>query len=134
MIVMTRKQALPTPTPAELDLLKVLWKRGPSTVREIHEALPKTGRGVYTTALKLLQIMHDKGLVERDDSQRAHIYRPVFGKERTQRQLLQNFLGKVYEGSAAQLVMQALGAAKPADREELDRIRALLDTMEKEQP
>lgn len=127
---MIRKQKLPAPTPAELGLLQVLWKRGPSTVREIYESLPKPDRGVYTTSLKLLQIMHEKGLVERDDSQRAHVYRAVYGEERTQKQLLQNFLGKVYGGSAAQLVLQALGTAKPADRKELERIRAMLDGLE----
>lgn len=118
------------PTRAELQLLRILWNRGPSTVREIHETLPDARQTGYTTVLKLLQIMYDKGIVDRDESERAHVYSAIKGKEQTQRQLLRDFLSNVYEGSAAQLALQALGNAKPADKEELESIRKKLDELE----
>jgi predicted transcriptional regulator len=128
MVLFTRKDGhAPRPTSAELDLLQVLWDLGPSTVRQVFEVMAQDQSVGYTTVLKTLQIMHQKGLVERDDSERAHIYQPSFSKEHTQRQLLSDFMGQVFDGSATQLVMQALGTSEPASREELARIRELLD-------
>ena len=128
MVRFARKEGhSPRPTTAELELLQVLWELGPSTVRRVFEVMAKDQSVGYTTVLKTLQIMHQKGLVERDDSERAHVYQPSFSKEHTQRQLLRDFMGQVFDGSATQLVMQALGTSKPASREELARIRQLLD-------
>src|SRR5262245_9623027 len=119
------KRAIPKPTDAELAILRVLWRRGPSTVREVTEAL-QTERGTgYTTALKLLQIMTDKGLVRRDESARSHIYEAVLPAETTQRQLVRDLLERAFGGSAQQLVVQAL-SAKRASAQELAQIRKLL--------
>jgi len=128
------------PTAAELEILRILWRLGPSTVRAIHEALT-TGGGCaqqrpigYTTVLKLLQIMLDKGMVLRDDSSRAHIYAPAECKETTQRRLLADFLDDVFEGSTAELMLQALEIAQPQPAaEEVGRIRARLDRLESRQ-
>ena len=125
---------LPKPTEAELDILNVLWLRGPSTVREVHETLYRDEGAGYTTALKLLQVMHAKGLVERDDSQRAHVYRPVSSKANTQARFLTDIVQRVFDGSASQLVLQALGGNPRASREELAEIRALLARLEKNKP
>jgi predicted transcriptional regulator len=119
------------PTGRELAILRVLWDRGPSTVREVHEAMADDGRTGYTTTLKLMQIMTDKGLLKRDDDERAHVYKPVLSEERTQKQLVGDLLDKVFAGSAAKLVMRALSTKKvPAD--ELKRIRGMLDELEGE--
>jgi predicted transcriptional regulator len=130
---MTRRRDpdLPMPTQAELDILHVLWQRGPSTVRDVHEALYRDEGAGYTTALKLLQVMHSKGLVERDDSQRAHVYRPVATKAHTQSRFLHDIVQRVFDGSASQLVMQALGNHPRASREELAEIKALLARLER---
>lgn len=130
---MTRKRdlELPMPTEAELDILNVLWDRGPSTVREVHEALYRDEGAGYTTALKLLQVMHAKGLVERDDSQRAHVYRPFSSKEFTQKRFLSDMVQRVFDGSPSQLVLHALGNNPRASRQELAEIRALLAKLEK---
>ena len=122
------------PTEAELGILHVLWERGPSTVREVHEALYRNEGAGYTTALKLLQVMHAKGLVLRDDSERAHLYRPALSKERTQKQFLVDIVQRVFDGSPSQLVLRALGSRPKATREELDEIRALLDRLDDSQP
>jgi BlaI family transcriptional regulator, penicillinase repressor len=120
----------PRPTDAELAILRVLWERGPSTVRQVHESA-QAGRATgYTTVLKLLQIMADKGLVDRDDTDRTHVYTPRLSEERTQRQLLQDLLDRAFGGSALKLVMQAL-SAKKASPEELAQIRQLLDDRER---
>jgi len=112
------------PTDAELAILRVLWARGPSTVRQVAERLGKdTG---YTTALKLLQIMAEKGLVLRDESARTHVYRAASTEDQTQRQLVTDLLDRAFGGSAAKLVMQAL-STKTASPEELAEIRKLLD-------
>lgn len=124
----------PKPTEAELAILNVLWDNGAATVRDVHDALYREEGGGYTTALKLLQIMHAKGLVERDDSQRAHVYRPAVSKERTQMRFLADLVNRVFDGSASQLVLQALGGRTRATREELDEIRALLDRLDREIP
>ncbi len=120
---------IPRPTDAELAILNVLWQRGASTVREVHDALSATHDTGYTTVLKLLQIMTDKGLVTRDESQRAHVYVPRYSEQRTQRQLLGDLIDRAFRGSPASLVMQALSATR-ASAEELTAIRHLLDQME----
>jgi predicted transcriptional regulator len=120
---------LPRPTDAELAILRVLWARGASTVREVHEAL-QDGTG-YTTVLKLMQIMTEKGLVVRDESQRAHVYSARVTQEKTQRQLVTDLLDRAFGGSPAQLAMQALSAKKTSP-EELAELRRLLDSLEQE--
>ena len=117
---------VPRPTDAELAILRVLWERGPSTVREVHDALSSTHDTGYTTVLKLLQIMTDKRLVVRDESQRAHVYAPRESEQRTQRQLLGDLIDRAFGGSPAKLVMQALSGTK-ATAEELTAIRQMLD-------
>lgn len=112
------------PTDAELAILRVLWARGPSTVREVAEVMRR--EGAYTTVLKLLQIMTEKGLVRRDDSSRTHVYQAAFSEDQTQQQLVADLLDKVFDGSAARLVLQAL-AARRASPAELAEIRKLLD-------
>lgn len=124
------KRELVKPTEAELAILRVLWDRGPSTVREVTEALHDERGTGYTTALKLLQIMTEKGLVRRDDSARSHVYQASVPAATTQRQLVGDLLDKVFGGSARQLVVQAL-SAKRASPEELAEIRKLLDQLEK---
>ena len=121
----------PRPTDGELGILRVLWRRGPSTVRQIHEELAQRSPTVYTTVLKLLQIMTEKGLVERDESQRAHVYVARLPEEQTLGQLVGDLLDRAFEGSSSRLVMRAL-ESRPATREELAEIRRLLDTMEGE--
>lgn len=118
------------PTEAELAILQVLWARGSCTVREIFETLYETSETSYTTALKLLQIMHVKGLVVRDESQRAHTYKAAVSQLNTQKRFLSDVVTRVFNGSSSQLVLQALGSAPPATSEELAEIRALLDELE----
>ena len=119
----------PRPTPAELEILNVLWERGPSTVREVQDALgPARGAG-YTTVLKILQIMADKGLVNRDESARAHVYAAGAPEAQTQRQLVRDLVDRAFGGSAAKLVLQALSGRR-ASPEEIERIRRLLDEIE----
>ena len=120
------KFSLPRPTDAELGILRVLWERGPSTVRQVHEVLSRDRPAVYTTALKLLQIMTEKGLVSRDERDRTHIYHARLSEEQTQRQLVRDLLDRAFGGSASKLVMQAL-AARRASPEELIEIRRLID-------
>jgi predicted transcriptional regulator len=120
------KPALPRPTDAELAILRVLWERGPSTVRQVHEVLSRERPAAYTTALKLLQIMTDKGLVSRDERDRSHVYHARLTEAQTQRQLVRDLVDRAFGGSAAKLVMQAL-AARRASPEELVEIRRLID-------
>jgi predicted transcriptional regulator len=120
---------LSRPTDAELAILRVLWSRGPSTVRQVHDALSRDRETGYTTVLKFMQIMTEKGLVERDESERTHVYQARFTQEATQQRLVSDLLDKAFGGSASQLVMQAL-AAKPASADELAQIRRLLDELE----
>lgn len=127
---MILKDAEPHPTNAEFEILQVLWHRGPSTVRDVHESLGPDRRVGYTTVLKLLQIMAEKCLVTRDESARSHVYRAAVSEEATTRRMVSELLDRAFEGSALRLVMQAL-AARPASREELQRIRALLDQKQK---
>ena len=121
----------PRPTDAELAILRTLWQRGPSTVGEVQEELSKERETGYTTALKLLQIMIEKGLVERDESRRAHVYRAKYAEEQTQRQLVGDLLERAFGGSAARMVVQALGSRR-ASKAELGEIRRLLDELEGE--
>lgn len=120
------KRAVPKPTDAELAILRVLWERGPSTVRQVYEVLSADRALAYTTTLKLLQIMTDKGLVLREEDARSHVYRARYGEDETQRRLVGDLLDRAFGGSAAKLVMQAL-ASKRASAEELREIRRLLD-------
>ena len=117
------------PTDAELALLRILWSRGPSTVREVFDVLTTQRDAGYTTVLKTLQIMHDTGFVHRDTSQRSHVYTPVFSQAQVQGRLVSDMVDKAFGGSAGRLVLRALTDA-PADPEELAAIRALLDELE----
>lgn len=117
------------PTDAELAILRVLWSRGPSTVRQVFEVLNEDRETGYTTVLKTMQIMNEKGLVKRDESERTHVYVCRMTQQQTQQQLVGNLLEKAFGGSAPQLVLQAL-AAKPASADELAQIRQLLDDLE----
>lgn len=124
-------QPLPRPTDAELEILAVLWNRGPSTVREVHETLSEQKPVGYTTVLKMLQIMGEKGLVRRNEDSRAHVYEPTQPREATQRQLAGDLLDRAFHGSAAELVLGALSARRTT-AEELDEIRRMLDQFETE--
>jgi len=119
------------PTDAELAILRVLWQRGPCTVRQVHDELVRDRSTGYTTVLKLMQIMTDKGLVTRDESNRTHVYQACRTEGQTQRQLVRDLLDRAFGGSARQLVMQAL-AARKASGAELAEIRELLDKLEEE--
>lgn len=123
------KQNQPRPTDAELEILRVLWNRGPSTVRDVYEELKRDKDVGYTTVLKFMQIMAEKGLVRRDEDQRAHLYEAMVPKESTQRQLVGDLLNRAFGGSALELVMQAL-SAKKATPDEIEQIRRLLDRYE----
>ena len=125
----TVKRKIPRPTPAELEILRVLWKQGPSTVREVQTELSRSRQTGYTTALKFLQIMTEKGLVRRNESQRTHIYQARLRKEETQRHLVSDLLERAFEGSAARLATHALSAHKVSP-EEVQEIRRLLDELE----
>lgn len=118
------------PTASELEILRVLWVRGPSTVREVHRALSEKKSLGYTTVLKLLQIMTTKGIVRRNETQRAHVYEAGLPAEQTKRQLAGDMLQRVFEGSASQLMMHAL-AGKRTSQEEIEEIRHLLDEYER---
>ena len=120
---------IPRPTDAELHILRVLWSRGPSTVREVHDALSASQATVYTTILKLMQIMTEKGLVVRDESQRAHVYEARHSEQRMQRHIVADLVERAFGGSPAKLVMQALSGRK-ASAAELTEIRELLDQLE----
>jgi predicted transcriptional regulator len=120
----------PKPTDAELEILCVLWSRGPSTVRDVHEVIAERKPTQYTTVLKQLQVMADKGLVQRDDSQRSHVYEASRPRDWTQRQLAGDLLRRAFEGSAAELMMGAL-AAQRASKRELTELRRMLDEYEK---
>ncbi|RDV12579.1 BlaI/MecI/CopY family transcriptional regulator [Pontibacter diazotrophicus] len=119
----------PKPTESELEILQVLWQHGASTVRLVHEELSKTKEVGYTTTLKLMQIMAEKGMLEADKTSRSHIYRPLLEEEKTQQQLLDRFMDAAFRGSASKLVMQALGNSNTS-KEELNEIRNLLDKLE----
>ena len=117
------------PTDGELAILRVIWSRGPSTVREVFKELNKVQATGYTTVLKMMQIMTEKGLLSRDDANRTHVYEPRLAEEETQRQLIRDLLDRAFHGSAKKLVLQAL-SAKRATPGELSEIRKLLDEIE----
>ena len=117
------------PTASELEILRVLWTRGPSTVREVHDSLKETRAMGYTSVLKFLQIMTVKGTVRRNETQRAHVYEACLPAEQTKRQLAGDMMQRVFEGSASQLMMHAL-AGRKASREEIDELRRLLNQYE----
>jgi BlaI family penicillinase repressor len=121
----------PRPTDAELEILRVLWERGPSTVRQVNESLAAARETGYTTTLKLMQIMADKGLVTRDESSRTHIYAARASQESTQRQLVNDLVQRAFGGSAAELVMRALATHTTSDAE-LREIRKLIDEAREE--
>jgi BlaI family transcriptional regulator, penicillinase repressor len=125
------KLSLPRPTDMELEILRVLWQRGPSTVREVQETIGATRPTGYTTVLKMLQIMTEKGLVRRDERQRAHVYEARLAQEQTQQQLIGDLLERVFDGSATSLVMQALATKKQTSADELSEIRQILDEYER---
>ncbi|MBD2754734.1 BlaI/MecI/CopY family transcriptional regulator [Spirosoma validum] len=119
------------PTDAELEILHVLWANGPSTVRQVHEKLSQSRDIGYTTALKLMQIMHEKGLLSREEDARSHTYTALVSEEDTQRNLVDRFVETAFRGSASKLVMQVLGQHK-ASRKELDEIKALLNNLNRD--
>lgn len=124
------RKSPPRPTDAELEILTVLWSRGPSTVREVHETIARRKPAQYTTILKLLQIMDEKGLVHRDQTERAHVYEPAHPREQTQRQLAGDLLQRAFEGSTRNLMLGAL-AARKTSRKELDELQQLLEEYER---
>jgi predicted transcriptional regulator len=124
-----KKTTLPRPTDTELAILRVLWRLGPATVRAVHDELIRVQDTGYTTVLKMLQIMTEKGLVKRDESERSHVYQPACSEQQVQRQLLGHLLDRAFGGSSQKLVLQAL-AAKKSSPSELAEIRKLLDEME----
>ncbi len=119
------------PTESELEILRILWERNTASVREVHEELSKTKEAGYTTTLKLMQIMHEKGLVGRDDSVKTHIYHPVVSRERTQKHLIGKMITNLFGGSSTELVLHALGNHK-ASPEELEEIQQLLNNLKKQ--
>lgn len=129
ILLMASKQI--KPTESELEILQILWERGLATVREVHEELAKTKDVGYTTTLKLMQIMNDKGLVKRDESMRTHVYQPAVNKEKTQRHLLGKMIDSLFGGSSTELVLQALGEHK-ASPEEIEQIQLLLNNLKKQ--
>ena len=124
------KETLQKPTASELEILRVLWARGPSTVREVHEALSEKKDLGYTTVLKLLQIMTEKRTVRRDETQRAHVYEACQPATETKRQLVGDVLQRVFEGSASDLMIHAL-EGRHTSKKELDELRRLLDEYER---
>lgn len=124
---------LPRPTDAELAILRVLWERGPSTVRAVNDALTGTAEPGYTTTLKLMQIMVEKGLLTRDDSARSHVYSASDSRDQTQRELVTDLVERAFGGSASALVMHALGASTTS-REELAAIQKLIDQHRRKEP
>ena len=119
-----------TPTAAELEILTLLWEKSPQTVKDIHETLSKRKDVGYTTTLKIMQVMTSKGIVQREPDGKSHLYYPVLEKRQTQGKLLDTLLDAAFGGSAASLVMQALGNHK-ASKEELDKIKELIQQIEK---
>ena len=128
-----KSELMAQPTPSELEILQVLWTRGPSTVREIHEVLSQEKDLGYTSALKLLQIMTTKGIVKRTEEQRAHVYSATHPAEKTKQQFAADVLQRVFRGSASQLMQHAL-SGKRGSKKEIDEIRRLLDEYERKLP
>ncbi len=126
---MSKNPAHIKPTESELEILQVLWDRKKATVRDVHEVLSATKDAGYTTTLKLMQIMFEKGMVSRDESAKSHVYRPLLSKAKVQQSMLGKVMDTFFGGSASQLVLQALGTHTPT-RQEIDAIRKLLDQYE----
>jgi BlaI family transcriptional regulator, penicillinase repressor len=120
------------PTESELEILQILWQKDMATVRDVHEELAKSKDVGYTTTLKLMQIMHEKGLVKRDESMRTHVYQAAVNKERTQKHLLNKMIDSLFGGSSTQLVLQALGSGEQVSAEELEKIQTLIDNLKKQ--
>ena len=119
------------PTESELEILRVLWEKGEATVRDVHEILSKTKDAGYTTTLKLMQIMHEKGIVKRDERNKTHKYIPLISREKTQKQFVGKMIDTLFQGSSTQLVMQALGNHQTS-KEELEEIQKLIDNLKKQ--
>jgi BlaI family transcriptional regulator, penicillinase repressor len=121
------------PTESELEILNILWMRNEATVREVHEELAKSKDVGYTTTLKLMQIMNEKGLVKRDESMRTHLYQSAVNKEKTQKHLLNKMIDSLFGGSSTQLVLQALGTGEQKlSAEELEKIQTLINNLKKQ--
>ncbi|CAN5248604.1 BlaI/MecI/CopY family transcriptional regulator [soil metagenome] len=118
------------PTEGELEILQVLWDNGSATVRDVHEHINLSKESGYTTTLKLMQIMFEKGMVTRDDSNKTHVYKPKISREKTQQQMLDKMKDALFGGSASQLVMQALGSSQPS-KSELEEIQQILNNLKK---
>ena len=119
------------PTESELEILRILWERTEATVIDVHEILSKTKDTGYTTTLKLMQIMHEKGIVKRDQTNKTHIYSPLLSREKTQKQFMGKMIDTLFQGSSTQLVMQALGNHKTS-KEELEEIQKLIDNLKRQ--
>ena len=120
------------PTESELEILNILWQHNTATVRDVHEELSKTKDAGYTTTLKLMQIMHEKGLVKRDESMRTHVYQSAVNKERTQKHFLDKMIDSLFGGSSTQLVLQALGSGEQkVSAEELEQLQTILNNLKK---
>ncbi|PST82006.1 transcriptional regulator [Pedobacter yulinensis] len=117
------------PTESEMEILQILWSKREASVREVHEELAKSKEAGYTTTLKLMQIMYEKGLVNRDASSKTHIYTARISRDQTEKQLVSKMISNIFNGSASRLVMQALGN-RTASKQELDEIRAYLNELE----
>jgi predicted transcriptional regulator len=128
--MMSPREDFPQPTRTELNILNILWDKGPSTVRDVHEAMNLSGVSGYTTALKMLQVMHQKGQVIRDDSQRAHVYAAAKSKEAMQNIFLADLAERLFDGSTSRLVLQALGSTPTASGEDMKEIRNLLSRLD----
>ena len=126
---MAKKKTSNQPTEVELQILRILWELGPSPVRDVHSRLSEAKGTNYSTTVKMLSVMLDKGLVKRDDKVSPHIYRPAQTREKTGKRMLGDLIDKVYDGAAMSLVLQALATSKPTS-EELDEVRQLLDELE----
>jgi len=128
---MNREKSVFKPTEAELTLLNVLWQIGPATVRQIHDVVSETQKTGYTTVLKILQIMFEKSLVTRDETNRAHVYSSAYSEEHTQSSLLKDIVSRAFGGSTSKLVMRAIGDS--TSKQEIEDIRQLLSELEKQQ-
>lgn len=118
------------PTESEMEILQILWEKESCTVRDVHEILEKNKDAGYTTTLKLMQIMHEKGLVDRDTSSKTHIYRPLVNQQKTEQHLVRKMIDNVFNGSASRMVMQALGNHNASD-DEIESIKKYLDELSK---
>ena len=128
--IRNRKEMEIKPTESELEILQIIWEKGQCTVREVHEVLEKTKDAGYTTTLKLMQIMHDKGLVERDTTAKTHLYKALITREQAQNTAVDKIISTVFKGSSSQLIMQVL-SSKKSSKEELDMIKDYLNNLEK---